>query len=138
MFKLDHSERARNQEKVRLHCDLLRLRRDEPVFSRQNRQFDGAVLSSEAFVLRFFAEEVDGGDRLLVVNLGRDLKLSPMPEPLLAPPVNCEWQIQWSSEHPSYGGSGTAPLESELNWILPGHAAVVLRPRAAARGSAKL
>ena len=138
MCKLDHSERARNQEKVQLHSDLLRLRRDEPVFRRQNRQLDGAVLSSEAFVLRFFAEEVDGGDRILVVNLGRDLKLSPMPEPLLAPPVNCEWQIQWSSEHPSYGGSGTAPLESERNWIIPGHAAVVLRPRAAARDSAKL
>jgi maltooligosyltrehalose trehalohydrolase len=89
-------------------------------------KIDGAVLGSEAFCLRYFA--ADGDDRLLVVNLGRDLHLSPAPEPLLAPPENCLWNIVFSTEHPAYGGCGTAPLESEEDgWRLPGHAAVLLR-----------
>jgi maltooligosyltrehalose trehalohydrolase len=87
---------------------------------------DGAVLGSEAFVLRFFGE--DGDDRLLVVNLGRDLPLAPAPEPLPAPPQDRAWTILWSSEDPRYGGASTAPLQGTANWHIPGHAAVVLRP----------
>lgn len=128
--KLDHSERESHIEATRLHVDLLRLRRQDPVFSRQNRQFDGAVLSEEAFVLRFFAADPNA-ERLLVVNFGRDLHLNSAPEPLLAPPESCAWEILWSSEHPQYGGGGTAPLDSELNWTIPGHAAVVLAPKSA-------
>jgi maltooligosyltrehalose trehalohydrolase len=40
------------------------------------------------------------------------------------------WQLLWSSEDPRYGGGGTAPLEDEENWHIPGHVAVVLRPAA--------
>ena len=42
------------------------------------------VRGPEAFVLRFFSGA--DGDRLLVVNYGRDLRLDVAPEPLLAPP----------------------------------------------------
>jgi maltooligosyltrehalose trehalohydrolase len=113
------------------HRDLLRLRREDAVFRAQRRGgLDGAVLGPEAFVLRFFGEQAD--DRLLVVNLGRDLALQPAPEPLLAPPEGMVWKILWSSEDPRYGGSGTAPLEAEEGWHVPGHAAVVLRPVARA------
>jgi maltooligosyltrehalose trehalohydrolase len=87
---------------------------------------DGAVLGPEAFVLRFFGAH--GNDRLLIVNLGRDLPLIPAPEPLLAPPEEREWQTLWSSEDPRYGGGGTAPLDTVQNWQIPGHAAVVLWP----------
>jgi maltooligosyltrehalose trehalohydrolase len=87
---------------------------------------DGAVLGAEAFVLRFFGTH--GDDRLLVVNLGRALHLNPAPEPLLAPPEGMDWAILWSTEDPRYGGCGTAPLEDEGDWQLPGHAAVVLCP----------
>jgi len=72
----------------------------------------------------------DGDDRLLLVNLGRDLHLDPSPEPLLAPPENKVWDTLWSSEHPRYGGIGTSRLDSEENWRLPGHAAVALVPKA--------
>jgi maltooligosyltrehalose trehalohydrolase len=86
------------------------------------------VLGPSAFVLRFFAG--DAGDRLLVVNLGRDLHLDPAPEPLLAPPaVGTHWHVAWSSEHPKYGGLGTAPLDTDDNWRIPGEAAVVLAAR---------
>jgi maltooligosyltrehalose trehalohydrolase len=126
--KLDHSEREKHREIYDLHCDLLKLRREEPVFRAQKRRgLDGAVLSPETFVLRFFGERED--DRLLLVNLGLDLHLDPAPEPLLAPPADSEWAILWSSENPKYGGIGTPPLDSGDNWKIPGHAAVVLRPQ---------
>ncbi len=84
------------------------------------------MLSSEAFLLRFFGEQ--GDDRLLLVNLGVNLHLDPAPEPLLAPPDGSEWITQWSSEDPKYGGIGTPPLDSDENWRIPGHAAVLLKP----------
>jgi len=124
--KLDHSERETNIEVYSLHADLIRLRRTDPVLqSWEVCRFDGAVLSPAAFLLRIFNES--HGDRLLLVNLGLDLHLDPAPEPLLAPPAGQQWQILFSTEHPKYGGSGTAPLDTEENWRLPGHATVVLR-----------
>jgi maltooligosyltrehalose trehalohydrolase len=87
-------------------------------------------------VLRYFGDDggVQGDDRLLLVNLGIDLHLDPAPEPLLAPPADSEWTTLWSSENPKYGGIGMAPLDSPPrdigeNWRIPGHAAVVLKPR---------
>ena len=126
--KLDHSEREKNRRIYELHVDLLRLRREDPVFCNWNAaRFDGAVLSDSAFVLRAFSEE--HGDRLLVFNFGTDLDLNPAPEPLLAPLFGMEWDVLFSTEHPRYGGCGTAPLDSEENWQIPGRAAVVLKPK---------
>ncbi len=125
--KLDHSEREKNREIYELHRDLLQLRREQAAFRAQRpRGLDGAVLSAESMVLRYFD---DGGeDRLLLINLGRDLDLAPAPEPLLAPPADMDWAILWSSEHPRYGGGGTAPLDTNQCWKIPGHAAVILQP----------
>jgi maltooligosyltrehalose trehalohydrolase len=125
---LDFSERETHKEIYKMHRDLIRLRKGEPVFRSQRLGgVDGAVLGLEAFVLRFFSE--DKRDLLLVVNLGPDLHFDPAPEPLLAPPEMMQWQILWSSDHPDYGGTGTPPLETEENWRIPGHAAVVLFPK---------
>ncbi len=125
--KLDLTERGKHTEVYQLHKDLLRLRREDPVFRAQRPgAIDGAVLAGEAFVLRYFGE--DGDDRLLLVNLGIDLRLDPAPEPLLAPPEGRLWETAWSSEDPRYGGCGTAPLDGPDNWRIPGHAAVVVRP----------
>ncbi len=121
--KLDPAERSSRPEWVLLHKDLLALRKLDPAFRTMN--IDGAVLGPATFVLRFFAP--DGADRLLVVNLGRDLHLNPAPEPLLAPPeAGTHWHPIWSSEDPKYGGHGTAPLDTDDNWQIPGEAAVVL------------
>lgn len=127
--KLDFAERERNAEVYALHRDLLRLRRDDPVLgSVRKGRVDGAVLSSDAFVLRFFGEA--GDDRLLFVNLGRDLRYSPAPEPLLAPPASARWELLWSSEEPEYGGNGTPSPEAEDgSWQLAGETASVLIPR---------
>lgn len=125
--KLDLSERPRHAAAYALHRDLLRLRREDPVFRSQRRGgVDGAVLGAEAFVLRFFGEA--GDDRLLLINLGRDLHLWQAPEPLLAPPAGRRWEVRWSSEDPRYGGDGTVSPDTEDHWRLPGEAAVVLAP----------
>jgi maltooligosyltrehalose trehalohydrolase len=125
--KLDLSERQRHAPLYEMHRDLLRLRREDPVFSAQRpRGVDGAVLGPQAFVLRFFAE--DGADRLLVVNFGRDLHRDPAPEPLLAPPEGQSWALRWTSDDQRYGGGGTPALETEANWRIPGETAVVLVP----------
>jgi maltooligosyltrehalose trehalohydrolase len=125
--KLDPAEIERHAPCYALHRDLLRLRREDPVFRAQGKGWlDGAVLGPEAFVIRFFGE--DGNDRLLLVNLGVDLDLEPVPEPLLAPLTGLCWEVLWSSEDPRYGGSGAPPPEDEEGcWRLPGQAAVVMR-----------
>jgi maltooligosyltrehalose trehalohydrolase len=123
--KLDWAERERNGDAVRLHRDLLKLRRKDPVFAAQRSgSLDGAVIGPEAFLLRFFGEA--GDDRLLVVNLGHDLRLASMAEPLLAPPADRLWRLAWSSEHPDYGGSGVA-VETGGRWGIQGHAAMVMK-----------
>lgn len=126
--KLDWSEVERHASTLALHRDLLRLRREEEVFRRQDpRGLDGATLDDHAFVLRFFAD--GDGDRLLLVNLGADLALSGASEPLLAPPGDMRWENLWSSEAYAYGGSGTPPQldRDDGGWWVPGETAVVLR-----------
>lgn len=125
--KLDFAERERNPAVYDMHRDLLKLRREDAVFSQQReRGVDGAVLGAEAFVLRFFGDH--GDDRLLIVNLGSDFNLNPAPEPLLAPPEEMRWTNLWASEDCRYGGQGTPPLETKNNWSIPGRAAIALRP----------
>jgi maltooligosyltrehalose trehalohydrolase len=125
--KLDLAERTRHAPCYALHRDLLRLRREDPVFrSLAKGWLDSAVLGPEAFLLRFFGE--NAGDRLLLVNLGMDLALEPVPEPLLAPLTGLCWDVLWSSEDPRYGGSGApSPEDEEGRWRLPGQAAVVMK-----------
>jgi maltooligosyltrehalose trehalohydrolase len=128
--KLDWGERERHRELWDLHRDLLRLRREDPAFAAQDAaNLLTAVLGAEALLVRY---RCAAGDRLLLVNLGADLHLDIAPEPLLAPPVGAVWRMLWSSEDPRYGGRGTAAVESEDGFRLPGHAAVVLIPEARA------
>ncbi|HLH53467.1 MAG TPA: malto-oligosyltrehalose trehalohydrolase [Verrucomicrobiae bacterium] len=123
--KLDWSEKEKNRAIYLLHADLIKLRREDPVFSRpQPGGVDGAVLAPECFVLRFFSEEP--GDRLMLVNLGPDLLEAALSEPLVAAPEGSRWQLIWSSESPRYDGCGTADVNTESGWRIPGHSAVVL------------
>jgi maltooligosyltrehalose trehalohydrolase len=124
--KLDLREREAHAEAYALHCDLLRLRREELAFREQRLgQFDGAVLGRDAFLLRYFGPA--GEDRLLLVNFGRTEHLSPAPEPLLAAPMGKHWVTLWSSEAAKYGGPGAVEPESEEEWRLPAESAVLLK-----------
>ncbi|HSG39093.1 MAG TPA: malto-oligosyltrehalose trehalohydrolase, partial [Thermoanaerobaculia bacterium] len=125
--KLDLSERERHATCYALHRDLLRLRREDPVLREQGKgRVDGAVLSPEAFAIRFFGAAA--GDRLLLVNLGNDLELEPVPEPLLSPLTGLRWDVLLSSEDPGYGGAGAPPPEDEQGcWRIAGRSATVLK-----------
>ena len=128
--KLNWAERdlPEHAQALRLHKELLRLRRDDAVLSRVPRRgdVDGAVLGDHAFVLRFFD---DAGDRLLIVNLSADLVFRPAPEPLLAPPFGMRWKMLFSTEEPQYGGAGAAAIDTEAEgWYLPGYSATLLMP----------
>lgn len=131
--RLDLSERERHATAYALHRDLLALRKSDPVIRRASHQRpDGAVLSSTAFVLRYRGGP--DGDRLLIVNLGCDLDLQPIPEPLLAPPAHCRWTLAWSSASVRYGGQGRAPLpEDHLH--VAGDTAVLLTSQRAPAGA---
>ncbi len=123
--KLDFSERDTHAAAYALHRDLLALRREDAVLEPGGTvRVDGAVLSANAFVVRYFGAA--RGDRLLVVNLGCDLDLAPAPEPLLAPPADSRWTILWSSEAVRYGGGGTRAMDPHAEWTIPGTSAVFL------------
>ncbi|HEX3704539.1 MAG TPA: malto-oligosyltrehalose trehalohydrolase [Vicinamibacterales bacterium] len=126
---LDFGERVQHAPAYALHHDLLRMRRDEVAFHLQRAgAVDGSVLAAQVLALRYVADaRVD--DRLLVVNLGRDVRRPSIADPLVAPPLDFEWDVCWSSEDAAYGGRGTAPLWSSGEWNIPGESAVVLRPR---------
>jgi maltooligosyltrehalose trehalohydrolase len=120
------SERRRHAATYRLHKDLLKLRREDRVLGRQDRTIlDGAVLGPQALVLRYCSPTDD--DRLLVVNLGADLNFVPAPEPLLAPVAEGAWTLQWSSDHPDYGGPGIVNPLTEAGWRILASTATLFR-----------
>jgi maltooligosyltrehalose trehalohydrolase len=123
---LDIAERERHASIYALHRDLLALRRTDPVLGRRPCRIDGTALTEEAWLLRFFSES--SGDRLLIVNLGRDLLLGPAPEPLLAPIDGQAWRLLWSSEAPRYGGAGGPAQDPAGDWLIAGQSAAVLAP----------
>jgi maltooligosyltrehalose trehalohydrolase len=120
---LDFSEREQHAEVYALHKDLMRLRKSDPVF--QSR-IDGAVLGGRTLLVRYFA--ADGRDRVLLVNLDMDLHLKSIPEPLLAPPARCRWEVLFSSEDPKYGGGGAYLPDRDGDWNIPGESAILLSP----------
>lgn len=127
--QLDWTRLDASTEALALHRDLLQLRRDDPAFAAQRRP-EGALLTAQAFVLRFAGEE--GADRLLLINLGDDTRLPIAPEPLLAPPLGHVWRVLWTSEDPRYGGDATPEPDTGRGWWLPARCALVLQPVATA------
>jgi maltooligosyltrehalose trehalohydrolase len=114
--KLDHGERDLHAEVVTMHRDLLRLR------AEMIGRVCGAVIGEAALALRY-------EQRLLIVNLGAEVRMDILPEPLLAPPLDRRWELRWSSDSPDYGGPGVIPIETKGTWIVPAHAAIVMNPK---------
>ena len=108
---LDWSEMDERGDVLALHRDLLRLRRETVAFagrSREGSRVDGSVLGPDALLLRFFADE-PADERLLLVNLGADLPVASVPDPLFAPPAGSDWHLVWSSEDSSIWRRRQAP-----------------------------
>ena len=127
--RLDWRERETNQTWLRLHRDLIALRKTDPVLVQQggaaDGHLDGAVLDDHAFLLRYFSEE--HGDRLVIVNLGIGLTMHPAPEPLLAPPTGTRWRLKWSTERVEYGGYGMPAMDEDgKGFVIPGQCTVLL------------
>ena len=132
--KLDWAEAHRHAGLLKLHQDLVALRRQDRTFSQMaERHIDGAVIGEAALLLRFLTPD-PLGHRLLLVNFGRDLHMGVVPEPLLAPPKDCRWTPAWSSEHPDYDGAGRTPLDAESFWVLPADSAVLLNAQSVGDG----
>jgi maltooligosyltrehalose trehalohydrolase len=113
----------------RLFHDLLQLRREDPAIAQQRKgSLDGAILSDDCFVLRYFFDDpVEGeSDRLLVVNFGPLLELTHLPEPLLAPPANKQWDVKWHSEQFEYGGTYVSSPITPTGWHIAEETAVLL------------
>jgi maltooligosyltrehalose trehalohydrolase len=131
--KLDWREAETHSAAYALHADLLHIRREHPAFSVQVRPpggpgtIDGCVLSEAAFALRYFTPG-HRDDRVVIVNLGHDVRRGSFPEPLLAPPEGTDWIVSWSSEDPRYGGTGTRDLWPDGAWRISGEMTVVIAP----------
>jgi maltooligosyltrehalose trehalohydrolase len=133
--KLNWDEREANGAFVRLHRDLLALRRSEAAFrTPDGATIDGAVLGPELFVLSYTTASAED-ERLLFVNFGPDVDAGSFAEPLVAPPEGHTWAVRWSSTEPDYGGCGTPAILTDAGWRIPAHAAIVLRPVPAKRKS---
>jgi maltooligosyltrehalose trehalohydrolase len=130
--RLDWHEREApvHARAMALHRDLLELRRDDPTLAREGQdgvEIDAAVITDEVFVVRFFGVAASGlEDRLLIVNLGVDLDLASLSEPLVAPPRAARWRLAWSSDDPRYGGEGVRELPTDGTFYLPGEGAMFL------------
>lgn len=130
--KLDWSEVERQPGVLALHRDLLALRRRHAAFSQaSSRRIDGAVLGEAALLIRYLTE-APSEQCLLLVNLGKDLAIGVVAEPLLAPPRGHRWRLIWSSEHPDYDGAGRPPVDLHKYWSLPGDSALVFASEAVA------
>jgi len=124
--KLDWADAERHAGMLKLHRDLLAIRRSNAAFRQHDdRHVDGAVIGDAALLLRYFNPD-PAEHRLLLVNFGRDLHVGVIAEPLLAPPKGRKWVPQWSSEDPAYDGAGRRPIDTDQFWILPADSALVL------------
>jgi maltooligosyltrehalose trehalohydrolase len=136
--QLDWTERDRHRECLALHRDLLQLRREDLIFARQRGDLmEATSLGPDCLAVRFFDERgTANSDRLVIANFGQQLCYWPCPQPLLAPPAGCTWELLWSSESVRYGGRGTPRVETQTGWKIPAEAAVVLAARLSPAASA--
>jgi maltooligosyltrehalose trehalohydrolase len=126
LCRLDLAERVRHRPTYDLHIDLLKLRREDPVFRLQSvERLETAALSPKCLAVRFEGEA--GAARLVIANFGSDLPLAVLPPPFCTPQEGSIWQTMWHSNAQRYGGPGPEPLETKSGWLLPAEATVVLQ-----------
>jgi len=123
--KLSDDERRVNTTSRKLFRDLVHLRRFDPVLERlgtDDLQIEASAPTDAVLLIRYLANT---GHRLLVVNLADD-HLSPMNDPLFAPPPRTRWTALWSSEHPDYGGAGAVAFAQAGRWLIRANSATLL------------
>ncbi|MBN1603288.1 MAG: DUF3459 domain-containing protein [Chitinispirillaceae bacterium] len=112
--KIDPQRLAHSDPIYVMYSDLLKIRHSDHVFSKNGLEFiDGAIISENLLCIRYCGNN-DNEDRLVLCNLGIDITLSSIPEPLIAPPEGYSWKLTWYSENTLYGGNGfQEPLQDD-------------------------
>jgi maltooligosyltrehalose trehalohydrolase len=128
--KIDLDERRTHAAALELHRSLIAMRREDPAFADDTFVVDGAVIASKAFALRYLRRDAppSPADRLVVVNMGAEVLLTALSEPLLAPPPASRWTVRWSSNAAAVGGDGGIDPFLADGWRLPATSALVLAP----------
>jgi maltooligosyltrehalose trehalohydrolase len=108
------------------------MRHTDPAFARQPQgatgEIDGAVIGEDAFLLRYFAD-VPEDQRLVLFNLGRDMHIRSIPDPLMAPPADgLEWNLTWSTADARYGGEGVWLADLAERWVFRAETALIFSP----------
>ncbi len=128
---LSWSDADRDPALAALYKDLMALRKRESIFVADDLRVDGAVLAERCFLLRYWRDGADSQQaRLLVINLGDDLNLPEIAEPLLGTEGG-GWESLFSSEDQKYGGTGSPDFEDTDGWHMAARSAVYLAPRPA-------
>ncbi|MFI5076256.1 MAG: DUF3459 domain-containing protein, partial [Vicinamibacteria bacterium] len=125
--RLDHGFDPEADPVWRMYRDLTTLRREDAALGQQARRLAGSTLDEQTLLLRFIGSAAHE-DRLVIVNLGRDIDIARVAEPLVAPPELFEWSVLWCSEDPAYGGVGIAGNCLPAKLVATGQATTVFRP----------
>jgi maltooligosyltrehalose trehalohydrolase len=123
--QLRDDERNADSAGVRLHRDLLALRREDPIISAvgtDNVRIETSAPAESLVLVRYLGADAH---RLLIVNLGDDRVLL-MNDPLLAPLPGTGWSHLWSSEDPDYDGGGVIQFLVDNPWRLSGRSASLI------------
>jgi maltooligosyltrehalose trehalohydrolase len=126
--QLDWQPTPEGGRALKLHGDLLRLRREDPVISQVGTadvEIASAALTEDVLVVRYRA---DAGERMLLLNLGERVTLR-MNDALLATPFDTKWSMAWCSERVDYGGRGVAEAFGPGQWDLQARCAWLLELR---------
>ena len=125
--RLDHDFDPLADPNWRMYRDLTTLRREDASLGQKAVRLTGSTLDDHTLLLRFIGRMAHE-DRLLVVNLGPDIELGSVPDPLVAPPELFDWCVLWSSEDRTYGGVGIAGSCPPEKLVATGRATTVFRP----------
>ena len=123
--KIDWTPSPAAGEARRLHGDLLARRRSDPVLSEVGTASIRIASSAPAESVVVVRYSGDAGERIVLVNLDREVLLR-MNDPLLAPPRGYRWNVEWCSERAEYGGTGVRNLTEDGRWLLQAHCAWLL------------
>lgn len=123
--KLCDSERSADTPLLRLHRDLLALRRTDAILQLLGTgevSVESSAPTEEVLLIRYVGRT---SGRLLIVNFGDDYT-SPMNDPLYAPRPGSAWSALWSSEQPQYGGHGDVLHTDAGPWLIRAASAALL------------
>ena len=110
-----------------MYRDLTTLRRNDAALGQHAKRLAGSTLDEHTLLLRYIGHAAHE-DRLVIVNLERDVDVACVPDPLVAPPELFEWSVLWCSEDRSYGGVGIAGSCLPAKLVATGQATTVFRP----------